>query len=90
MTVRFLYATDYSVNSMIELCQFDKAAGISRLAVLDKYCNDSVFISNEIIGAKCGAKRYDEAIALFHYFFNESNVIPNIVSFNHIIHQSSL
>ncbi|CAL9236721.1 unnamed protein product [Arabidopsis halleri] len=75
----------YRVNSMIELCQLDKAAEISRLAVLDRDRNDSVLISNEIIGAMCGAKRYDEAIALFHYFFNESNVIPNIVSFNHII-----
>ncbi|XP_019101983.1 PREDICTED: pentatricopeptide repeat-containing protein At1g10270-like [Camelina sativa] len=71
---------------MIELCQLDKAAEISRLAVLDRYrSNDSVFISNGIIGAMCGAKRYEEAIALFHYFFNESNVVPNMVSFNHII-----
>ncbi|KFK35294.1 hypothetical protein AALP_AA5G266000 [Arabis alpina] len=75
----------YRVSSMIELCELDKAAEISRLAVLERYRNDAVFISNAIIGAMCDAKRYDEAIALFHYFFNESNIIPNIVSFNHII-----
>jgi len=31
------------------------------------------------------AKRYNEAIALFHFFFNQSNLVPNIVSYNNVI-----
>lgn len=72
---------------MIELSQLDKAAEISRLAVLERYRDgpDTLIICNEIIGDMSDAKRYDEAIALFHYFFNESNLVPNMVSFNQII-----
>eukprot|EP00262_Sarcandra_glabra_P022124 TRINITY_DN965_c0_g1_i1.p1 TRINITY_DN965_c0_g1~~TRINITY_DN965_c0_g1_i1.p1 ORF type:complete len:476 (-),score=46.52 TRINITY_DN965_c0_g1_i1:285-1535(-) len=31
------------------------------------------------------AKRFDDSIALFHYFFNQSNIVPNIVSYNVLI-----
>lgn len=30
-------------------------------------------------------KRYNDAIALFHFFFNQSNIVPNIVSYNNLI-----
>lgn len=31
------------------------------------------------------AKRYDDAIALFQFFYNQSNIVPNIVSYNVLI-----
>lgn len=72
---------------MVELSQLDKAAEISRLAVLEEYRNlpDTIHTCNQIISYMSEAERYDEAIALFHYFFNESNLVPNIVSVNLII-----
>lgn len=31
------------------------------------------------------AKRYDDAVALFNFFFNQSNIVPNVVSYNFLI-----
>ncbi|KAF9606436.1 hypothetical protein IFM89_025145 [Coptis chinensis] len=31
------------------------------------------------------AARYEEAISLFQFFFNQSNIVPNIVSYNVLI-----
>ncbi|EOA28335.1 hypothetical protein CARUB_v10024536mg [Capsella rubella] len=78
----------YRVNSMIELSQLDKAAEIARFAGSEVHRDGpetTLVMCNEIIGAMIGAKRYVDAIALFHYFFNECKITPNIVSFNHII-----
>ncbi|VVB03455.1 unnamed protein product [Arabis nemorensis] len=71
---------------MVELSQLDKAAEISRLAVLEEYRDlpDTIHTYNQIISYMSDAERYDEAVALFHYFF-ESNLVPHIVSFNLII-----
>ncbi|CAH8269470.1 unnamed protein product [Arabidopsis lyrata] len=77
----------YRVTAMIEMSMLDKASDLSRLAVLDKFRvdRDTVFICNSIIGAMCSAKRYDDAICLFNYFFNESQALPNTLSCNLII-----
>ncbi|EFH67938.1 predicted protein [Arabidopsis lyrata subsp. lyrata] len=45
----------------------------------------TLVMCNEMIDAMIGAKGYEDAIALFHYYFNECKLIPSIVSFNHII-----
>lgn len=77
----------YRVTAMIEMSILDKASKLSRLAVLDEFRvdRDTVFICNSVIGAMCSAKRYDEALSLFNYFFNESETLPNVLSCNLII-----
>ncbi|KAF8092449.1 hypothetical protein N665_0415s0064 [Sinapis alba] len=77
----------YRVTSMLELSNLDKAAAYSHHAVSEKYRveRDTVFICNSVIGAMCDAERYDEAISLFNYFFNESQTFPNMLSCNLII-----
>ncbi|KAF8092446.1 hypothetical protein N665_0415s0061 [Sinapis alba] len=77
----------YRVTSMLELSNLDKAAAYSHHAVSEMYRveRDTVFICNSVIGAMCDAKRYDEAISLFNYFFNESQTFPNMLSCNLII-----
>ncbi|KAJ4884894.1 Pentatricopeptide repeat-containing protein [Raphanus sativus] len=77
----------YRVTAMLELSNLDKSAEYSHHAVSEKYRveRDTVFISNSVIGAMCDAKRYEEAISLFNYFFNESQTLPNMLSCNLII-----
>ncbi|CAF1798621.1 hypothetical protein HID58_057960 [Brassica napus] len=77
----------YRVLTMIELSDVDGAVELARLSVLkdDRGGHDTIFICNAVIGAMCQAKRFEEGIGLFHYFFNENNIVPNIVSFNHVI-----
>ncbi|KAF8108532.1 hypothetical protein N665_0108s0067 [Sinapis alba] len=77
----------YRVSAMIEMSNLDEAARISRLAVSEnlRVDRDTVFICNSVIGAMCEAKRYDEALSLFNYFFNECQTVPNTLSCNLII-----
>lgn len=73
---------------MINLSQLDKAAEMSRFAGSEEHRDGpetTLVMCNEMIDAMIGAKRYEDAIALFHYYFNECKLIPSIVSFNHII-----
>ncbi|XP_010473812.1 PREDICTED: pentatricopeptide repeat-containing protein At3g60960, mitochondrial [Camelina sativa] len=74
----------YRVTVMIEMSNIDKASKLARLAVMDelRVDRDTVFICNSIIGAMCSARRYDEAISLFNYFFNECQTLPNMLSCN--------
>ncbi|KAG2324635.1 hypothetical protein Bca52824_007363 [Brassica carinata] len=68
----------YRVTAMLELSNLDKAAEYSHHAVSEKYRveRDTVFICNSaVIGAMIDAKRYEEAISLFDYFFNESQTL---------------
>ncbi|CAH8392155.1 unnamed protein product [Eruca vesicaria subsp. sativa] len=77
----------YRVATALQLSQLDRAAEISRYV----YYEHKMFIANvlvpcnTIIDAMCRAKRYEDAIALFHYFFNKSKIVPNTLSFNLII-----
>ncbi|KAL1225231.1 Pentatricopeptide repeat-containing protein [Cardamine amara subsp. amara] len=67
----------YRVNSMIELSQLDKAMEISRFAGSRKHRDGpktTLRMCNEIISAMIDAKRNEDAIALFHYFFNECDL----------------
>ncbi|KAF8044509.1 hypothetical protein N665_0129s0054 [Sinapis alba] len=78
----------YRVLTMTELSDVDGAVELARLSVLkDVRCrrHDTILICNAVIGAMCQAKRLEEGIALFHYFFNKNNIVPNIASFNHVI-----
>lgn len=77
----------YRVSAMIEMSNLDEAASISRLAVSEELRanRDTVFICNSVIGAMCEAKRYDEALSMFNYFFNECQTVPNTLSCNLIM-----
>ncbi|XP_010507754.1 PREDICTED: pentatricopeptide repeat-containing protein At3g60960, mitochondrial-like [Camelina sativa] len=78
----------YRVKTMIELSQLDKAAEIARFAGSEDHRDGpetTIVMCNEIIDAMIGAKRYVDAKALFHYFFNECKINPSVVSFNHMI-----
>lgn len=75
----------YRVAAVLELSALDDAATISRFAVFDRFRTDAIVPCNAVIDAMCRAKRYEDAIALFHYFFNKSHIVPNTLSFNLII-----
>ncbi|CAH8387013.1 unnamed protein product [Eruca vesicaria subsp. sativa] len=77
----------YRVLTMIELSDLNGAVELARLSVLKDVGrrHDTILICNAVIGAMCQGKRFEEGIALFHYFFNENNIVPNIASFNHVI-----
>ncbi|CAG7873569.1 unnamed protein product [Brassica rapa] len=77
----------YRVLTMIELSDVDGAVELARLCVLkdDSRRHDTILICNAVIGAMCQAKRFEQGIGLFHYFFNENNIVPNIASFNYVI-----
>ncbi|KAL0721127.1 hypothetical protein Bca4012_035726 [Brassica carinata] len=77
----------YRVLTMIELSNVDGAVELVLLYVSkdDRLRHDTILICNAVIGAMCQAKRFRDGITLFHYFFNEKNIVPNIASFNHVI-----
>lgn len=74
------------VKLMIKMLNLDEAAELSRYAIFTKRRqNVTAEICETIIGAMCKAKRYNDALHLFHYFFNDSNLKPNISCCNYII-----
>ncbi|KAL1339796.1 hypothetical protein AAHE18_U066800 [Arachis hypogaea] len=72
------------VQSLIRASDLDAASAVARHSVFS-VTRPTVFTCNAIIAAMYRAKRYQEAIALFHFFFNQSNIVPNIVSYNNLI-----
>ncbi|KAH6802231.1 glutamine-rich protein 23 [Perilla frutescens var. frutescens] len=72
------------VQSLIRAGDLDAASYIARQAVYQRI-RPTVFTCNAIIGAMYRSARYDDAKALFHYFFRQFSIIPNIVSYNHLI-----
>ncbi|OIW13594.1 hypothetical protein TanjilG_07936 [Lupinus angustifolius] len=72
------------VQSLIRAADLDAASAVARHSVFSS-TRPTVFTCNAIIAAMYRSKRYNEAIALFHFFFNQSNIVPNIVSYNNVI-----
>ncbi|XP_049352415.1 pentatricopeptide repeat-containing protein At1g10270 isoform X7 [Solanum verrucosum] len=72
------------VQSLIRAGDLDSAAAVARHAVFSN-TRPTVFTCNAIIGAMYRSGRYNDAKALFQYFFNQYNIIPNVVSYNHVI-----
>ncbi|XP_020221146.1 pentatricopeptide repeat-containing protein At1g10270, partial [Cajanus cajan] len=72
------------VQSLIRAGDLEAASAIARHSVFS-VTRPTVFTCNAIIAAMYRSKRYDEAIALFHFFFKQSNIVPNIVSYNNVI-----
>ncbi|EFH56436.1 predicted protein [Arabidopsis lyrata subsp. lyrata] len=78
------------VMMMIKLSNLDAAADQARLTVLAARGRSLSSVTatgtcDAIIGAMCSEGRYSDAFDYFHYFFNESNLKPNISCCNHII-----
>ncbi|XP_010413076.1 PREDICTED: pentatricopeptide repeat-containing protein At3g60980, mitochondrial-like [Camelina sativa] len=75
------------VDFLIRLGDLDTAAKHARLA--GQYSSYYIIGLNEtcqaIIGAMCEAKRYEDALDLFHYFYRDSKIAPCHGYFNHII-----
>ncbi|KAL2342283.1 hypothetical protein Fmac_010223 [Flemingia macrophylla] len=72
------------VQSLIRAGDLEAASAIARHSVFS-VTRPTVFTCNAIIAAMYRSKRYEEAIALFHFFFKQSNIVPNIVSYNNVI-----
>ncbi|CAA7050713.1 unnamed protein product [Microthlaspi erraticum] len=74
------------VMMMIKLSNLDAAADLTVLAARSRPSSSAITgTCDAIIGAMCRAGRYKDASEYFHYFFNESNLKPNISCCNHII-----
>ncbi|CBI29649.3 unnamed protein product, partial [Vitis vinifera] len=72
------------VQSLIRAGDLDLASATARQSVFSN-TRPTVFTCNAIIAAMYRNKRFDDAIALFQFFFNQSNIVPNIVSYNVLI-----
>ncbi|KAK4279959.1 hypothetical protein QN277_011651 [Acacia crassicarpa] len=72
------------VQSLIRAGDLDAASAVARHSVFSR-TRPTVFTCNAIIAAMYRAKRYNDAISLFQFFFNQSNIVPNIVSYNNLI-----
>ncbi|KAL3538482.1 hypothetical protein ACH5RR_001848 [Cinchona calisaya] len=72
------------VQSLIRAGDLDSASAVARHAVFSNV-RPTVFTCNAIIASMNRADRYTDSKNLFQYFFNQSNIIPNIVSYNNLI-----
>ncbi|KAE8657554.1 Pentatricopeptide repeat-containing protein [Hibiscus syriacus] len=72
------------VQSLIRASDLDAASLLARSSVFSS-TRPTVFTCNAIIAAMYRNKRFNEAIALFHYFFKQSDIVPNVVSYNNLI-----
>ncbi|XP_054814546.1 pentatricopeptide repeat-containing protein At1g10270 isoform X2 [Prosopis cineraria] len=72
------------VQSLIRAGDLDAASAVARHSVFSR-TRPTVFTCNAIIAAMYRAKRYNDAVSLFQFFFNQSNIVPNIVSYNNLI-----
>ncbi|OMO66654.1 hypothetical protein CCACVL1_21027 [Corchorus capsularis] len=72
------------VQSLIRASDLDAASLLARSSVYSS-TRPTVFTCNAIIAAMYRNKRYNEAIALFYFFFKQSDLVPNVVSYNNLI-----
>ncbi|XP_077249725.1 glutamine-rich protein 23 [Tasmannia lanceolata] len=72
------------VQTLIRSGDLDTASSTARHAVFSN-TRPTVFTCNAIIAAMFRARRFDDAVALFRYFFQQSNIVPNVVSYNFLI-----
>lgn len=72
------------MQSLIRAGDLDSASYVARQSVF-QHIRPTVFTCNGLIAAMYRANRYDDAKALYQYFFRQFNIIPNIVSYNNLI-----
>jgi len=73
------------VTSLIRSGNLDAASTMARQSAFSATSRPTVFTCNAIIAAMHRAKRYNEALDLYNFFFNLLKITPNIVSFNFVI-----
>ncbi|KAG0496585.1 hypothetical protein HPP92_001276 [Vanilla planifolia] len=69
------------VQTLIRSGDLDAASAQARHAVFSSI-RPTVFTCNAVMSAMLRACRFDDVFALFHFFFSQQNIIPNIVSYN--------
>ncbi|XP_068651941.1 pentatricopeptide repeat-containing protein At1g10270 [Aristolochia californica] len=72
------------VQSLIRSGDLDSASATARQAVFSN-TRPTVFTCNAITAAMYRARRFDDAVAHFQFFFRQTNIIPNVVSYNILI-----
>ncbi|KEH23216.1 putative tetratricopeptide-like helical domain-containing protein [Medicago truncatula] len=73
------------VTSLIRSGNLDAASAMARQSAFSATNRPTVFTCNAIIGAMHRAKRHNEALDLYEFFFNSFKITPNIVSYNFMI-----
>lgn len=69
------------VQTLIRAGDLDAASAQARHAVFSTI-KPTVFTCNAVMSSMLRARRFDDVFALFHFFFAQQNIIPNIVSYN--------
>ncbi|KAG0502999.1 hypothetical protein HPP92_003071 [Vanilla planifolia] len=72
------------VQTLIRSGELDAASVHARHSVFSSV-RPTVFTCNAIMASMHRAARHDDAVALFHFFFVQHNVVPNVVSYNVLI-----
>lgn len=72
------------VQTLIRSGELDAASSHARHAVFSSV-RPTVFTCNAIMASMHRGRRLDDAVALFHFFFVQQNIVPNIVSYNVLI-----
>ncbi|KAL7237913.1 hypothetical protein ACSBR2_004087 [Camellia fascicularis] len=72
------------VQSLIRAGDLHHASVVARQSVFSN-TRPTVFTCNAIMAAMYRSKRYDDAVALFQFFYNQANIVPNVVSYNVLI-----
>ncbi|XP_068654996.1 pentatricopeptide repeat-containing protein At1g10270-like [Aristolochia californica] len=72
------------VQNLIRCDGLDSASAKARHAVFSN-ARPTVFTCNAVIDAMFRARRLDDAVAHFQFFFRQANIIPNVVSYNILI-----
>jgi len=73
------------VTSLIRSGNLDAASTMARQSAFSSTTRPTVFTCNAIIAAMHRAKRNNEALDLYEFFFNLFKIVPNIVSYNFVI-----
>lgn len=72
------------VQTLIRSGELEAASSHARHAVFSSI-RPTVFTCNAIMASMHRARRLDDAVALFHFFYVQQNIVPNIVSYNVLI-----
>ncbi|KAK8946886.1 Pentatricopeptide repeat-containing protein [Platanthera zijinensis] len=72
------------IQTLIRAGNLDAASAQARHALFSPI-RPTVFTCNAVMSSILRARRFDDVFALFHFFFSQQNIIPNIVSHNILI-----
>ncbi|XP_020591428.1 pentatricopeptide repeat-containing protein At1g10270-like [Phalaenopsis equestris] len=72
------------IQTLIRAGDLDAASVQARHAIFSPI-KPTVFTCNAVMSSMLRASRFGDVFALFHFFFTQQNIIPNIVSYNILI-----